>query len=138
MCSFTTGQQDKLYLETCARLKMTAVATSSNFKDIETFEARNKASIEYVDKLKEICITMLGIPESTIDTAPRSVELDASENFYKSSLVLRHEDALLGFVSFCFRLREALLKFGQQILCYFVTLCSGGPYLGGFWWIEYV
>jgi hypothetical protein len=79
---------------------MGAVATSPNFKDVETFEFRHKSSLEYVRKLKEICITMLGIPESIIETTPPSVELDTSEQFYK--LCLRNEDALLGFVPICF------------------------------------
>ena len=93
-------QQDSLYLETCARLKMIAVAASPNFEDVETFEFRHKSSIEYAKKLKEICITMLGISEKTIKATCRSVELDASERFYKDSL--RNEDALLGFVLICF------------------------------------
>lgn len=93
-------QQDKLYLETCARLKMNAVAASPNFEDVETFEFRHKSSIEYVKKIKEICITMLGIPETIIKNTPRSVELDASERFYQDSL--RNENALLGFVLICF------------------------------------
>ena len=76
---------------------MMAVAASPNFKDVETFEYRHKSSIEYVKKLKEICITMLGIPEGTVEATPRSVELDTSERFYKDSL--RNDDALLGFVS---------------------------------------
>ncbi|KAF8145103.1 hypothetical protein K438DRAFT_1992151 [Mycena galopus ATCC 62051] len=92
--------QDMFYLETCARLKMNAVASSPNFADIETFEFRHKSSIEYVKKLKEICITMLGIPESTIKTTPRSVQLDTSERFYKDCL--RNEDALLAFVCIFF------------------------------------
>jgi thiaminase len=91
-----------MYLETCARLKMTAVAATPNFKDLETFEFRHNSSIEYIAKLKEICITMLGISESTLESTPRSVQLDASERFYKDSL--RNEDALLGFVSICIRL----------------------------------
>ncbi|KAJ7235013.1 hypothetical protein B0H12DRAFT_1327574 [Mycena haematopus] len=87
--------QDKLYLETCARLKMSAVATSPNFKDVETFEFRHKSSLEYVKHLQETCVTMLGIPESTINNTPRSVELDASERFYQDSL--RNEHAMLGY-----------------------------------------
>jgi thiaminase len=89
-------QQNKLYMETCAVLKMTAVAGSSNFEDVETFEFRHKSSIESVKTLKEICITMLGIPESTIETTPQSAELDAIKRFYKDAL--RNEDALFGFV----------------------------------------
>ncbi|KAF8149743.1 hypothetical protein K438DRAFT_1779223 [Mycena galopus ATCC 62051] len=96
VCPFTIAvQQDMFYLETCARLKMNAVASSPNFADIETFEFRHKSSIEYVKKLKEICITMLGIPESTIKNTPRSVQLDTSERFYKDCL--RNEDALLAY-----------------------------------------
>jgi hypothetical protein len=91
-----------MYLETCARIKMMAVATSLNFKDIETFEYRHKSSLEYVTKLKEVCVNMLGLSESTIENTPRSVELDASENFYKGALTLRHEDAMFGFVRICF------------------------------------
>ncbi|KAF8130063.1 hypothetical protein K438DRAFT_1788813 [Mycena galopus ATCC 62051] len=51
--------QDKLYLETCARLKMNAVAASPTFADVETFEFRHKSSLEYVTKLKETCSSML-------------------------------------------------------------------------------
>ncbi|KAF8153715.1 hypothetical protein K438DRAFT_1987423 [Mycena galopus ATCC 62051] len=87
--------QDMSYLQTCARLKMNAVAASPNFADVETFEFRHKSSLEYVTKLKETCSTLLGIPETTMKTTPRSVELDASERFYKDSL--RNEDALLGY-----------------------------------------
>ena len=86
---------------------MKAVAESPNFKDVEMFGVRHKSSIEYINELKEICVTMLGIPESTIETTPRSIELDRSENFYKDYLALRREDALLGFVSIAFwRLQE--------------------------------
>ena len=96
-----------MYLETCARIKMTAVAASPNFKDIETFEYRHKSSLESVKKLKEVCVNMLGLSESIIENTPRSVELDASENFYKGSLTLRHEDATLGSVRICvWRLRK--------------------------------
>ncbi|KAF8201902.1 hypothetical protein K438DRAFT_1758169 [Mycena galopus ATCC 62051] len=66
---------------------------------IETFEFHHKSSIEYVKKLKEICITMLGIPESTVNTLntpPRSAELDAREHFYKVALG-NEEKALLGY-----------------------------------------
>ncbi|KAJ7796428.1 hypothetical protein B0H14DRAFT_3158061 [Mycena olivaceomarginata] len=87
--------QDKMYLETCARLKMMAVAASPEYEALEIFSVRHKSSLEYVEKLKEICITMLGIPESTINATPRSVELDASECFYMACL--RKEDALLGY-----------------------------------------
>lgn len=107
---------------------MTAVAAAPSFKDVETFGKRHKSSIEYVKELKKICITMLGIPESTVDTAQRSVELHASEDFYKGSLTLLPDDLkLLGFVSICFS--KATLKFAVQILRYLVTLRNGGTYL---------
>ena len=77
---------------------MKAVSESPNFEDVEMFGARHKSSIEYIKKLKEICVTILGIPESAFETTPRSVELDASENFYKDSLSVQREDALLGCV----------------------------------------
>ncbi|KAF8217136.1 hypothetical protein K438DRAFT_411856 [Mycena galopus ATCC 62051] len=92
--------QDKLYLETCARLKMKAVAAAPNFKDVEAFDSRHKASLEYVKKLKETCVTMLGIPEDIMESTPRSVQLDTTEHFYKNTL--RDEDALLAFVLICF------------------------------------
>jgi thiaminase len=95
-----TVQQDTLYLQTCARLKMMAVAAAPDFDDVEAFEIRHKSSLEYVTSSKEICITMLGIPETAIKTTPRSVELDAIDDHYKASL--RTEDALLAFVSICF------------------------------------
>lgn len=75
---------------------MIAVASSPRYEDVKTFGLRHQSSIEYVDSLKEICISMLGIPESTIESTLRSVQLDASENFYKTAV--RQEDALLGFV----------------------------------------
>ena len=82
---------------------MIAVAAAPSFTDVEMFGKRHKSSIEYVKELKEICITMLGIPESTVDTIPRSVELHASEDFYKGSLTLLPDDVkLLGLVSICF------------------------------------
>ncbi|KAF8136871.1 hypothetical protein K438DRAFT_1786440 [Mycena galopus ATCC 62051] len=96
VCSFTiAGQQDKLYLETCAALKMMAFAASPSIEDIKDFGVRHKSSLKYVENLEKICSSMLGIPESTMNTIPRSVELDASEHFYKDSL--RNEDALLGY-----------------------------------------
>ncbi|KAF7306288.1 Heme oxygenase-like protein [Mycena indigotica] len=87
--------QDKLYLETCARLKMMSVAEASDFDAVEGFEYRHKSSIEYVTKLKEVCMTMLGITEETIKATKQSVQLDASQRFYKDSL--RNEHALLGY-----------------------------------------
>ncbi|KAF8125682.1 hypothetical protein K438DRAFT_1005370 [Mycena galopus ATCC 62051] len=87
--------QDKLYLETCAALKMMAVAASPNIEDIKNFEFRHKSSLKYVENLENICITTLGIPERIMkDTLP-SVELDTSQQFYRSSL--RNEDALLAY-----------------------------------------
>ncbi|KAJ7885565.1 hypothetical protein B0H14DRAFT_1346388 [Mycena olivaceomarginata] len=87
--------QDMLYLQTCARLKMMAVAAAPDFDDVEVFEIRHKSSLEYVTSSKEICITMLGIPETAIKTTPRSVELDAIDDHDKASL--RTEDALLAY-----------------------------------------
>jgi len=81
---------------------MKAVAESPNFNDVKMFGARHKSSIEYVQELEKTCITKLGIPENVIEATPRSVELDASESFYKDSLSLRREDALLGFVLIAF------------------------------------
>ena len=81
---------------------MMAVAASPNFKDVESFNARHKSSLEYVKKTKEICITMLGISEDTIESTKPGTELDASQNFYKDYLALRHEDALFGSVSIRF------------------------------------
>jgi len=78
---------------------MKAVSEAPDFNEVKTFGARHKSSIEYAQKLEETCITMLGIPESTIKATPRSVELERSENFYKDYLSLRREDALLGSVS---------------------------------------
>jgi len=89
-----------LYLETCVRLKMGAVARSPNFKDVENFVPRHMSSLEYVKKSKEILISMLGVPESIIDTTPRSKNLDASEKYYMTSV--REEDAFFAFVSACF------------------------------------
>jgi len=75
---------------------MAAVARSPNFKDIENFAPRHMSSLEYVKKSKEVLISMLGVPESIIDTTPRSKNLDASEKYYLSSV--RDEDAFFGFV----------------------------------------
>ena len=85
---------------------MIAVAASPSFKDVENFGYRHESSIDYVKKLKEICITILGVSESTLDATPRSIQVDASEHFYKDKV--QKEDALLGFVSTCFR------KLGKQ------------------------
>ncbi|KAJ7722699.1 hypothetical protein B0H16DRAFT_1599958, partial [Mycena metata] len=86
--------QDKMYLQTCARLKMKAVSEGSD-KDIEEFGVRHKSSLEQVKKLKATCVTMLSVPESIIEATPRSVELDTTEQFYKTAL--RGEDALLAY-----------------------------------------
>ncbi|KAJ7213938.1 hypothetical protein GGX14DRAFT_444650, partial [Mycena pura] len=90
--------QDKLYLETCARLKMIAVAASPDVEDVKTFGSRHKSSLEYIQKLQDICVTMLGIPVSTITSTQPSVQLDTSERFYKETLRLANDDVLLAFV----------------------------------------
>ncbi|KAI6160606.1 hypothetical protein EDD17DRAFT_1600181 [Pisolithus thermaeus] len=89
--------QDMKYLETCAQLKMIAVGESPDFKDVTGFFPRHKKSLEYVDNLKTICITKLGVPASIIEATPRSDELKTSERFYKLALHDRHEEALFGY-----------------------------------------
>jgi hypothetical protein len=79
---------------------MAAVARSPNFKDVENFVPRHTSSLEYVKKSKETLISMLGVPETIIDTTPRSKHLDASEKYYMTSV--REEDAFFAFVSVCF------------------------------------
>ncbi|KAJ7711315.1 hypothetical protein B0H16DRAFT_1480421 [Mycena metata] len=81
-------------LQTCARLKMKAVSEGSD-NDVEAFGVRHKASLEQIKRLKEICVTMLGIPESIMEATPRSVALDTTEHFFKT--VLQGEDALLAY-----------------------------------------
>ncbi|KAJ7722685.1 hypothetical protein B0H16DRAFT_346841 [Mycena metata] len=87
--------QDKMYLETCARLKMRAVSDARDFEDIETFGIRHNSSLDQVKHLKEICVTTLGIPEKIVKDTPRTIQLTTSEEFYK--LALRNEDAYLGY-----------------------------------------
>ncbi|KIK17688.1 hypothetical protein PISMIDRAFT_24847 [Pisolithus microcarpus 441] len=94
--------QDMKYLEACAQLKMIAAGNAHDFEEVRAFDARHKKSLQYVDNLKTICITKLGIPTSIIEATPRSDELKTSERFYKVALQDRHEDALFGFVSICF------------------------------------
>ncbi|KAI6009768.1 hypothetical protein BKA83DRAFT_4415326 [Pisolithus microcarpus] len=89
--------QDMKYLETCAQLKMIAAAESDDFEEVRAFDARHKKSLQYVDSLKTICITKLGIPASIIEATPRSDELKTSERFYKVALHDRHEDAFFGY-----------------------------------------
>jgi len=79
---------------------MVAAARSPNFNDVENFLPRHNSSLEYVKKSKETLISMLGVPESTIDATPRSKHLDASEKYYMTSV--REEDAFFAFVSVCF------------------------------------
>ncbi|KAJ7767625.1 hypothetical protein B0H16DRAFT_334001 [Mycena metata] len=86
--------QDKMYLQTCARLKMKAVSEGSD-KDVEEFGVRHKSSLKQIERLKATCVTMLSVPESIIEATLRSVELDTTEQFYKTAL--RGEDALLAY-----------------------------------------
>ncbi|KAI6142555.1 hypothetical protein EDD17DRAFT_1661626 [Pisolithus thermaeus] len=78
--------QDTLYLEICARLKMSAVARAPTFEDIKNFIPRHQSSLEYVRKSKETLVTKLGVPEKTIDSTKPSKELEASEEFYVTYL----------------------------------------------------
>ncbi|KAI6169023.1 hypothetical protein EDD17DRAFT_458170 [Pisolithus thermaeus] len=78
--------QDTLYLEVCARLKMSAVARAPTFEDIKSFIPRHQSSLEYVRKSKETLVTKLGVPEKTIDSTEPSKELQASEEFYVTYL----------------------------------------------------
>jgi len=79
---------------------MISVAATPSFKDVEKFSKRHDSTLDYINKLKNICTTWLGLPESTIDNTSRSNQIDASENFYMTSV--RQHDPLLGFVSACF------------------------------------
>lgn len=78
--------QDTLYLEICARLKMSAVARAPTFEDIKNFIPRHQSSLEYVRKSKETLVTKLGVPEKIIDSTKPSKELEASEEFYVTYL----------------------------------------------------
>ncbi|KAI6107725.1 hypothetical protein EV401DRAFT_429959 [Pisolithus croceorrhizus] len=89
--------QDMKYLETCAQLKMIAAGESHDFEEVRGFFPRHKRSLEYVDNLKTICITKLGVPASIIEATPQSDELRTSERFYKLALHDRHEEALFGY-----------------------------------------
>ncbi|KAJ7765234.1 hypothetical protein B0H16DRAFT_414896 [Mycena metata] len=85
--------QDWLYLKTCTQLKFTALGTAAYGKEVESFDVRYK--VEYTNKLVETCGTMLGVPKSTMEATPRSVELDASERFYRKAL--QDDNAWLGY-----------------------------------------
>ncbi|KAJ7762886.1 hypothetical protein B0H16DRAFT_1805605 [Mycena metata] len=60
---------------------------------IEAFDVRYK--IEYQNKLKETCRTMLGVSQNTMEATPRSVELDTTERVYRK--VLQDDNAWLGY-----------------------------------------
>ncbi|KAJ7722689.1 hypothetical protein B0H16DRAFT_346998 [Mycena metata] len=85
--------QDWLYLKTCTQLKFTALGTAAYGKEVEGFDVRYK--VEYTNKLMETCGTMLGVSKSTMEATPRSVELDASERFYRKAL--QDDNAWLGY-----------------------------------------
>lgn len=97
MCSFPIEQQDTLYLQTCARLKMSAVSRSLKWEDIENFVPRHLSSLNYVTESKKTLISVLGVPETTIKDTPRSEAVQASEKYYMDSV--RDEDAFFAFVS---------------------------------------
>lgn len=78
--------QDTLYLEICARLKMSAIARAPTFEEIKNFIPRHQKSLEYVRASKETLVTKLGVPEKTVDSTKPSKELEASEEFYVTYL----------------------------------------------------
>lgn len=99
MCSFSIEQQDTLYLQTCARLKMSAVARAKKWEDIENFMPRHESSLKYVTELEKTIISKLGVPKDIIKATPRSEAVQESERFYMNSV--RDEDAFFAFVSAC-------------------------------------
>ncbi|KAG6843489.1 hypothetical protein H0H87_003921 [Tephrocybe sp. NHM501043] len=102
-------QQDTFYLETCARIKMLAVARSPNFKDVEIFAKRHESSLEYVKESKKTLISKLGVPEDVIAATPRSKNLGQSEKFYMDAV--REDDAYLAFVLPSYwKIAERLMK----------------------------
>lgn len=78
--------QDTLYLEICARLKMSAIARAPTFEEVKNFIPRHQKSLEYVRASKETLVTKLGVPEKTVDSTKPSKELEASEEFYVTYL----------------------------------------------------
>jgi hypothetical protein len=63
---------------------------------------RNLESIEHANKLKEICITMLGITEATLENAELNPELELGGDFYEGFSSYGPRNALFLFVSICF------------------------------------
>ena len=63
---------------------------------------RNLESIEHANKLKEICVTMLGIHESTLENTELNPELGLGDDFYESVSHYAPKTALFLFVSICF------------------------------------
>ncbi|KAJ7511528.1 hypothetical protein B0H11DRAFT_707716 [Mycena galericulata] len=85
--------QDWHYLRTCTQLKMLAIGTPAYGKEVEDFDVQRK--VKQTNKLMETCGTMLGIPKSTMEATPRSVQVDTSERYYKK--VLQNDNAWLGY-----------------------------------------
>ncbi|KAG6843380.1 hypothetical protein H0H87_005260, partial [Tephrocybe sp. NHM501043] len=87
--------QDTFYLETCARIKMLAVARSPSFKEVEIFSKRHESSLKYVKESRKTLVSKLGVPEDVIDDTPRSKNLEQSEKFYKDAV--GEDDAYLAY-----------------------------------------
>lgn len=63
---------------------------------------RNLDSIEHANKLKEICIAMLGITEATLENAELNPELELPGDFYEGFSGYGPKDMLFLFVSIHF------------------------------------
>ncbi|KAF7306280.1 Heme oxygenase-like protein [Mycena indigotica] len=111
--------QDRLYLQTCARLKMISGA-SSDYAQVEAFGFRHKSSMEYVKNLEDVCTTLLGITDETMKATQPSVQVETTQNFYTDCL--RNKDPVLGYyvvllpcVLCYWKIAERLMKDPQTV-----------------------
>ena len=120
-----------MYLEACGKLKLMRESGTEdaafNVQKMKGVQNHLQSSIQAIEELEKICINMLGIPKSTIEDTQPSGDLASSSHFNRVSIQSLADNAkLLGYyISICFSV-EATLKFAQQILCYLVTLHTGG------------
>ncbi|KAK2460463.1 hypothetical protein APHAL10511_007510 [Amanita phalloides] len=85
--------QDTKYLQTCARVKLLSVAELGNEGNIKHFGKHHESSLRYVEKSKEILISMLGVLKNIIKATWRSEKVDVSKKHYMKSS--RNEDSFV-------------------------------------------
>ncbi|KAJ7842386.1 hypothetical protein B0H14DRAFT_2586401 [Mycena olivaceomarginata] len=89
--------QDMLYLPTCTRIKLTAAGSlkDPDWDKVVAFGDRHNSSLRSVEKTKEICLNLLGIPETVIGTTARSAQLKEIDEFYTTTV--QDKDANLAY-----------------------------------------